>query len=554
MFKKQATYKSATAIRNSERKSLVADVRRIYAPTFEDKSEEDIKEIVDLILPASGIEASTYTSTKGHRGTLYSCGNVAIFIRFETHLVPTLHTFWKCPDLTTTVLTGSQVLGNLQAGSDLMVKGMFEYSSRVKAGEVVGIRITGKSHIVAVGLAAVDFDKVNREAGGKGLLLVTCLGDTVTPESAYPTEDNIAQEVKLNQDISSLSLTENEPDTKSVQVEDEGVQEEFPGLSTAEIDAAFSQALLFGLHAASGAQQEIQLPIPSSTLVDAHVLPFLPSRHPDLVFKKTSFTDPVAGKKASKFLTKQKFLKTKETKGQLNITGIDWQAPEISSFAPYKLPSPTVDSAEKARVNPESGTEKKVIQVEELYRPPSSTDTLLGTDGGGMYSRLELSGMMDRYYAAHGLVTTNPKMITVDPELFHAVVPKTSSQRQLSRDVLLRGLIRLCAVHHRIDGGKIRKGPVPDLEIVMESRQGKKSVTRLLHLDRFLPSPTDVNLIMDELKRKCAVSVSIGEVKGTKPGSSVEVMVQGKKSTEVVEVLETWGVRKAWIKVLDKTK
>lgn len=295
MFKKQATYKSATAIRNSDRKTLVADVRRLYALAFEEKSEEEIKEIVDLILPSSGIEASAFSSTKGHRGTLYSHNNVAIFIKFETHLVPTLHTLWKYSALTTTALTGAQVLSNLQAGSDLMVKGMFEYSSRVKSGEAVGIRITGgKSKVIAVGLAAVDFDKVDRVAGGKGLLLVTCLGDTITPESAYPTVDEAKQDAtELSQALTSVVLGKQETDVKADQLEkdeedNKDVQQDSTGLSTSEIDAAFSQALLYGLHGVSGAQQEISLPMPSSSLVDAHVLPFLPLKHPDLVFKKTS--------------------------------------------------------------------------------------------------------------------------------------------------------------------------------------------------------------------------------------------------------------------------
>lgn len=64
-----------------------------------------------------------------------------------------------------------------------------------------------------------------------------------------------------------------------------------------------------------------------------------------------------------------------------------------------------------------------------------------------------------------------------------------------------------------------------------------------------------VNEVQGELKVKCQVSVSIGEAKGVKSGSgAVEVVVQGKKGSEVQEVLKVWGIKKEWIQIDDKTK
>lgn len=290
MFKKPAAYKPATTIRNSDRKALTAEIQHVFPAAFQDKTPEESKLLLDLILPSSGIESSTFTTTKGHRGILYSHLSEAIFIRVEQTLIPTLQTIWKCAALVPTVLTGSQVLTNLQTGSDLMVKGMFEFSPDVKAGSVVGIRITDRTHVVAVGTAAIDFDRIKREDGGKGILTCICLGDTITPEASYPVQ--ITGE-DVTPELESLAFEESAKSGASEHSQREEIIES-PALTTEEIDEAFVQALLYGLYTLSSTdrQSSLSLPINPSSLIDTYVLPFLPSTHPDLVLKKTTCQCP----------------------------------------------------------------------------------------------------------------------------------------------------------------------------------------------------------------------------------------------------------------------
>lgn len=301
MFKKGATYKSSATIRGSERKSLTADLLAQFPACFTDKSPEEVKEILDDILPTSGIESASFTSTKGHRGTLYFLSSVPIFIKHDNRLVPTLQTMWKLPCLIPTVLTGAQVLTNLASGSDLMVKGMFDYSADIKQGQVVGIRVTDKEHVVALGTSAIDFDKVDTAQSGKGILTWVCLGDTITPEAAYLDFcRSQAQSDSITIETEKLQLDDTNPDGTTIKEDAEersvqdgsaaDVEQAEPPMATADIDNAFYQALLYGLYTveSTGEQASLSFPINSSTLVDTYLLPYLPSRHPDLTFKKTS--------------------------------------------------------------------------------------------------------------------------------------------------------------------------------------------------------------------------------------------------------------------------
>lgn len=293
MFKKQANYKSSTTIRGSERKSLVADVQRLFPGAFTNRSQDEVRDLLESILPGSGIESAAFTSTKGSRGVLYSHSGVPVFVKYEDKLIPSLQTVWKCPQLVTTVLTGAQVLANLASGSDLMVKGMFDYSSTVKRGEVVGIRVTDRDYIVALGTAAIDFEKVNRDEGGKGIINCISLGDTITPEASYTVFTAMQEKAKslhVTEGLQGLALDEplQEVEVKEEQVPVVDAQE--PPMATSEIDEAFVQALLYGLYSifSTGEQTNISLPINSSTLIDTYVLPYLPSKHTDLTLKKTS--------------------------------------------------------------------------------------------------------------------------------------------------------------------------------------------------------------------------------------------------------------------------
>ena len=490
MFKKSPNYKPTSRIRNSERKQLVNDLTSRF--------EYDAS-----LLPAE-IEATLFVTSKGQKGQLYSADGHALFIKFEQCIVPTLHVIWRAQSMLPTVLTGSQVLPKLQAGSDLMVKGMFNFSPDVRQGDVVAIHVNDRDHAVAVGVAALDFKDINDTTTGKGLLLITCIGDALHPGIEMPIKDEGVE----------TKETEESVPTDAMAVLD--IEKAASSMTTEKVDQAFVQALLYGLHD----KTDLSLPMSSSTLMDMIVLPYLPS-HPDLQIKKTSW------KKATKFISKQSILKSKEQKGQVSVTSIEWDAAQLKSFKPYPL---QMDEPEK----PVPKTEKhELIDIVDLYKPKEVLKDIVETKN--LLSISDLHDALGKYATDHNLVNENPKMITIDAVLYHTLKP-TSSQKQLSRDVLVKCMQRCCDQYHSINAQKPRKGAPQKIILTTESRQGRKQVTKVSHLERYFATK-EVQDLMDTLKRKCAGAVSLGEVKGSKPGTTVEIQIQGQKVQEAKEVL-----------------
>jgi translation initiation factor 2D len=92
-----------------------------------------------------------------------------------------------------------------------------------------------------------------------------------------------------------------------------------------------------------------------------------------------------------------------------------------------------------------------------------------------------------------------------------------------------------------------RKGHAPRIHIIMETRQGRKTVTRILGLPEFVIS---LDEMAEELRNTCATSASV--VEGV--AGRVEVMVQGPQSAAVISALESRGVKKQYILLEDKRK
>ncbi|KAL2054416.1 hypothetical protein ABVK25_005164 [Lepraria finkii] len=143
------------------------------------------------------------------------------------------------------------------------------------------------------------------------------------------------------------------------------------------------------------------------------------------------------------------------------------------------------------------------------------------------------------------------------------------SNSSLDREVIAKGSVPRDALIHRIvqscspfwvmlrnnetrDSVKAKAGNAPKIQIILETRSGNKTVTKLSGVEVFHINPQP---LAEELQRACASSTSVNQLVGSSPKNPVqEIMVQGPQKDAVVKALEKRGVNRHWIEVLDKTK
>jgi len=120
-----------------------------------------------------------------------------------------------------------------------------------------------------------------------------------------------------------------------------------------------------------------------------------------------------------------------------------------------------------------------------------------------------------------------------------------------------------CALCTRIDGLR-RKGTLQPITLVVKTRQGRKTVTRVAGLETF---SIEVDEFAEDLKRLCAGSASgessfyphhhsrsliratVQPLLGASPKLQLqEILVQGSQVKIITDALVTRGVPKRWIK------
>lgn len=168
---------------------------------------------------------------------------------------------------------------------------------------------------------------------------------------------------------------------------------------------------------------------------------------------------------------------------------------------------------------------------------------------------------------------TNKRLVKLDPILTSTLFATTPADTaELAKykgvykcDQLAERLVTSCAPYYRLttsnndsSGGssgsisaqqKPKSGPPPKVTVVLERRQGKKSVTRIHGLE---PFGVDSRQLADELQKVCAGSATVGQGTGLKPGL-LEVLVQGSQAAVVEKALARRGVGGKFIAVVDKT-
>lgn len=165
-----------------------------------------------------------------------------------------------------------------------------------------------------------------------------------------------------------------------------------------------------------------------------------------------------------------------------------------------------------------------------------------------------MNQLLNKYIETESLSQSgNKRIVTLDPVLSNALSISSSPGNE-KRDVLAQNLLQGCSPYYTIttlEGtSKPKPGTPPKISIVIENRQGKKTVTRVFGLEPFGIHPKG---LAEELQKMCAGSSTVGQAVGLKPGL-LEVMVQGSQGTIVGKVLEKRGIPPRWVEVIDKTR
>ncbi|KAI9845626.1 MAG: hypothetical protein M1837_004600 [Sclerophora amabilis] len=356
-------------------------------------------------------------------------------------------------------------------------------------------------------------------------------------------------------------------------------------LISLEIDSAFRRAFLYGLHHHSTSNKNeanygLSFPLSSSFVMSNLVLPFLPtftaSQTNSLQIKKTSWKN---AKKFIKSLDKERLIRTKERNGgEVVVLDADFQASALRDFVPYKLPkkeqdrgdglgAPAQNSSTGASDDQSVGQRLKRVN---LYRPKEKLSPIFSAakmSAKSVYLAPEIRSITTAYIESESLISsTNKSLIKLDPILANAVFDSGSKLDQeviakgtVPRDTLFERVVSSCSPFWAIlrdaetkHDAKPKAGKAPQIQILLETRSGNKTVTKLSGLEAYQINPQP---LAEELQKACASSTSVNQLVGSSPKNPVmEIMVQGPQTQAVVKALEKRGVQRQWIDVVDKTK
>lgn len=578
--------KPAANIKTSERRRLYAQIAQQYGVP------ELSKELEEKVLP-SGIKLAKFVSFRGAKGKLYlDSEQVPVWFAAEEGsnsgkevLYPTCYTCWKAPFLVPTVATHPHIVDVLRDGANLMRPGTVPpFDARLRKGTVVGVVDTGSPQVVkAVGVLNEDLAGVERTIGSTGVAVTVlhvvgdCLSalkevpvpaivspQTVSPQTVSPQGDTLSSQDDTVSSQGGIGDTAGEKPTPTGV---EGLQDDPAGedpavehlgegpavedlaeavqqLTVQDIDNFFTRALYQTL-----TQEKLALPISSSnfmTLINNN----LPTQHSQVVMKKTSW------KKSAKFLKhfeKNNFLKLKGKDDDLIIVSVSDvnNNDTLKNFVPYKVKS-------KKKSGSESGAQDKKsseLVLCKYYKPTSSIMKVFEIRDK-LLTAAEIKQLLNQYIDQHQLVSpANKKLILLDDDLKSVLKAPDNS---IGRDKIFDQLLSKFTEYHQLfrgEGGEpLSKQPIrgqlEPIEIVSETKIGRKVVTRVFKFEKYGLSSDKLS---DILKVKCSGSTTISA--NLQNPKYVDVTVQGPHFKTINSLLTTeYGVNAKWIRFTDKTR
>lgn len=643
MFKKSFQIKPFSPLRSSDRRKLADQIIQEYAleartvegeQTPEQKAEATAAHtsLRNSLLPDNA-QSARFSTTQGPdlkpaSGTVYLGSydgeeSRILWFQIEGRIYPSVYTLWKNPDMVPLLHTPENVIKKLQGGADLMTPGLAggpPFPEKAKKGAVVGIASTDAPSVpVVVGWCEIDVSVLEKVQGAKGHAVrnVHWSGDELwnfggsgkaghhAPEELEGWTQVLVDRGLVNQ-IDALGLDEQDGgvplngdahvesasknDTNShveaVNGEDttSAEQAEVKELTQKEIDEAFRNAFLYGVHKhkesnPSAPNFGLVFPLSQSWTMSNLIQPFLPAFTPEqekqLQIKKTSWKNI---KKFIKSLDKEKILKSKEKDGHETVVlDIDFDDVAILEFKPYRLPKKeTVGGSaqgrgEKATEQVDTGDDSvgQKLQVVSYFRPTSKLEPLFSKAVKQLFAPPEVREIITAYIESENLVSeTNKRLVKLDPVISNAVFDGSGNldkevlaKGSVPRDALIERVLHAMATSYAIvrngadpNTTKAKSGAPPKVHITLETRSGNKTVTKVSGLEPYFISP---KLLADELRKVCAGSTSVEPLAGAAKKNEKpveEVMVQGPQKDAVVKALEKRGVDKRWVEVLDKTK
>ncbi|KAF3941737.1 Ligatin [Dactylella cylindrospora] len=499
-------------------------------------------------------------------------------------------------------------------GADLMLPGIIgvrrkgEGKEGVKKGEIVGIVDYERDNVVlAVGVAETDISAAGgRGEKGRGVRVLHWVGDElwglggngINPPERLEAKwvsgtDVSGEDGGVSLDALKIDGVEEDAGESSSAAaargaapaeEDDDDEPQFPEMTTQEIDAAFRSALVYAFYEVynspdrnPNAHKAMEFPLASSYVLATLIIPKLPNAsNPQYSIQKTSWKKI---QKMLKAMDKENLLKIKDRGGDVVVYAVNWDCDKIRDFQPYPIikPKPKKKKAEEgAASSSANGASGGTAKVVELYKPSAKLGVIYDITDTSMkefYTASQVKETLYKYFTSPApsdpsetlVSSTNARNITLNPIIANLLLDQSIptdlrllQARQATRDFLADRFIRLHNPYWSIvtpsgEETKPKAGTPPKITITIESRQGKKTVTKIKGMEVF---GVDVGGFLEELKSVAASSVTTGKVEGGGKAAEgmVEVLVQGDKVSVVEGLLTKSGIRKVDITVDNKLK
>ena len=326
----------------------------------------------------------------------------------------------------------------------------------------------------------------------------------------------------------------------------------------------------------------IDFPVPQSLFISNYILPFLPifdkEDEDSLQLKKTSWK---AAKKFIKSLEKEHLLKSKDRNGgETVIQEVNFEDPAIMTFIPYALPKRGATGADSgggdsgkpitSGTSAHDDTIGQTLKKITLLKPKEKLAPIFAAANSNLktlYLPAEVRPIITAYIESENLVSeANKRLVNLNPVLANTVFDGQSSMDRevlakgsVPRDALIDRILQSCAPYWAIlrndearESAKPKAGSAPTVKILLETRSGNKTVTKVSGVEAFFINPQS---LADELQKACASSTSVNQLVGSSPKVPImEILIQGPQKDIVTKALEKRGVHRTWIEVMDKTK